>query len=68
MATWMLLVEFLENSISKDLEWDTNNQIPWPDSASELYSPSDRRLSAKLVPTFADRRVQRSQSGGSLRP
>jgi hypothetical protein len=28
---------------------------PWRDSASELYRPSDRRLSAKLVPTFADR-------------
>jgi hypothetical protein len=26
-----------------------------PESASELYRPSDRRLSAKLVPTFADR-------------
>jgi hypothetical protein len=25
----------------------------WPESASELYRPSDRRLSAKLVPTFA---------------
>jgi hypothetical protein len=29
---------------------------PWPESASELYRPSDRRLSAKLVLTFADRR------------
>jgi hypothetical protein len=29
---------------------------PWPESASELYRPSDRRLLAKLVPTFADRR------------
>jgi hypothetical protein len=28
---------------------------PWPGSASELYRPSDRRLSAKLAPTFADR-------------
>jgi hypothetical protein len=28
---------------------------PWPKSASELYRPSDRRLSAKLVPTSADR-------------
>jgi hypothetical protein len=28
---------------------------PWPESASELYRPSDHRLSAKLVPTFADR-------------
>jgi hypothetical protein len=26
--------------------------------ASELYRPSDRRLSAKLVPTFADRGVE----------
>jgi hypothetical protein len=25
---------------------------------SELYRPSDRRLSAKLVPTFADREMQ----------
>jgi hypothetical protein len=29
---------------------------PWPESVSELYRPSDRRLSAKLVPTVADRR------------
>jgi hypothetical protein len=31
------------------------NKTPWSESASELYRPSDRRLSAKLVPTFADR-------------
>jgi hypothetical protein len=31
-------------------------QTPWPESASELYRPSDRRLSAKLLQTFADRR------------
>jgi hypothetical protein len=30
-------------------------ETPWPEFASELYRPSDRRLSAKLVPTFADR-------------
>jgi hypothetical protein len=30
-------------------------KTPWPESASELYQPSDRRLSGKLVPTFADR-------------
>jgi hypothetical protein len=29
--------------------------IPWPEPASELYRQSDSRLSAKLVPTFADR-------------
>jgi hypothetical protein len=33
----------------------TNKQTPWPKSASELYRPSNRRLSAKLAPTFADR-------------
>jgi hypothetical protein len=37
---------------------------PWPESASELYRPSDRRLSAKLVATFADRELSRSQRGG----
>jgi hypothetical protein len=26
-----------------------------PESASELYRPSDRYLSAKIVPTFTDR-------------
>jgi hypothetical protein len=30
-------------------------KTPWPESASELYRPSYSRLSAKLVPTFADR-------------
>jgi hypothetical protein len=32
---------------------------------SELYRPSNRRLSAKLVPTFADRGVLHGQCGGS---
>jgi hypothetical protein len=27
---------------------------PWSESASELYRPSDRRFSAKWLPTFAD--------------
>jgi hypothetical protein len=33
----------------------TNKQTPWPQSAGELYRPSESRLSAKLVPTCADR-------------
>jgi hypothetical protein len=33
----------------------TKKKPPWPESASELYRPSDSRLSAKLVPTFAVR-------------
>jgi hypothetical protein len=32
-----------------------NKHTPWSESASELYRPSDRRLSAKLVSIFADR-------------
>jgi hypothetical protein len=32
-----------------------NNQTPWSESASELYRPSDRRLSEKWLPTFADK-------------
>jgi hypothetical protein len=31
-------------------------RTPWTESAKELYRQSDRRLSAKLVPTFEDRR------------
>jgi hypothetical protein len=30
-------------------------QTPWSEFASELYRPSDRRLSAKWLPTFTDR-------------
>jgi hypothetical protein len=30
-------------------------KTPWSESASELYRPSDRHLSAKCLPTFADR-------------
>jgi hypothetical protein len=39
---------------------------PWPVSASELYRPSDRRLSVKLVPTLAERGVPSGQRDGSL--
>jgi hypothetical protein len=34
---------------------DLHKKTQCPESASELYRPSDRRLSAKLLPTFADR-------------
>jgi hypothetical protein len=36
------------------------------ESASELHRPSDCHLSAKLMPTFEDRGVSRSQRNGSL--
>jgi hypothetical protein len=32
----------------------TNKQTPWLESVSEPCRPSESRLSAKLVPTFAD--------------
>jgi hypothetical protein len=41
---------------------------PWPQSTSELYRPSDHRLSAKLVPTFCGWSVPRGQRDESLRP
>jgi hypothetical protein len=34
---------------------DTNKQTPWSESASELYRPSNRRLSAKSLPTLTDK-------------
>jgi hypothetical protein len=45
----------LEPPLDKLKEQNISLQTPWSESASELYRPSDRRLSAKLVPTFADR-------------
>jgi hypothetical protein len=30
-------------------------ETPWPESVWQLYRPSERRLSAKLVPTSVDR-------------
>jgi hypothetical protein len=30
-------------------------KTPWSESANEVYRPSDRRLSAKWLPTFADK-------------
>jgi hypothetical protein len=38
---------------------------PLPKPTSELYRPRSRRLSAKLVPTSADRGVLLSQCGRS---
>jgi hypothetical protein len=32
-----------------------NKQTPWSESASKLYRSSDRRFSAKWLPTFADK-------------
>jgi hypothetical protein len=47
---------------------NSNKKTPWPQYARELYRPSDRRLSAKLMPTICDERVSCGQRDGSLRP
>jgi hypothetical protein len=43
-----------KKALGRPIETD-NKQTPWSESSSELYQPSDRCLSAKLVPPFADR-------------
>jgi hypothetical protein len=47
---------------------DLKDWISWPDSASELCRPSDRRLSVKSLLTFADRRCRVVCVTGTLRP
>jgi hypothetical protein len=51
------------------LQLATNKPTRWPESASELYRPSDCRLSAKLVPyllregaTWSVRRIPKAYS------
>jgi hypothetical protein len=43
-------------------------KTPWPVFASELYLPSDRCLSVKLLPTSADRELLHGQCARSLWP
>jgi hypothetical protein len=40
---------------SRFLQDKSYKRTPWPQSASKLYRPSDRRLLTKLVPTFVAR-------------
>jgi hypothetical protein len=55
-----LLFRLRATLVSSSLYYET----PWPESASE---PTERPyLSPKLVPTFADREVSRSQRDASL--
>jgi hypothetical protein len=55
LATPILPAPFNLLCLSLSVTWQNNNKhTPWAESASELYRPSDRRLSTKLVPTFAD--------------
>jgi hypothetical protein len=51
----------LSTTKNRSLEWSIT---PW--SASELYRPSDRRMSVKLVPTFADPVVSATDPHGRI--
>jgi hypothetical protein len=65
LTDWKAAVDH-RRSVHTSLYYQENacwTKTPWPESASELYRPSDRCLSAKLVQTFADRGVSRSQRG-----
>jgi hypothetical protein len=50
-----LIEYFLENEICFDHKWYWCIITAWPSSMSKLYRLSDRSLSAKLVPTLAER-------------
>jgi hypothetical protein len=64
-----LLSYFIGNNNTNLLRYVTSTIVtPWSESVSELCRPSGRHLSAKLVPTFANRGVSHSQRGGSLQP
>jgi hypothetical protein len=40
---------------TRNFIWMGGGGTPWPESASKVYRPSIRRLSAELVTTFAAR-------------
>jgi hypothetical protein len=46
---------FLSTDRMENKSSNNSSIIPWPESASELYQPSDSCLSEKLLPTFEDR-------------
>jgi hypothetical protein len=51
----MFLIFYKSTVPALNAQFEETKQTPWPESASELYRPSDRRLSAKRLPTFADK-------------
>jgi hypothetical protein len=55
LPQWSLLSLCWETASHYTTRIFIKKKTPWSESASELYRPSDRRLSAKWLPTFADR-------------
>jgi hypothetical protein len=57
------------SSSSSNINNNNNNkQAPWPLVHKRAMPTEGRCLSAKLVPTFASRRMSRGQRNGSPRP
>jgi hypothetical protein len=57
VRSWTQTIEFLfkySRELIKTIQKTKQKQTLWPYFANELYRPSDRRLSAKLVQTFED--------------
>jgi hypothetical protein len=52
----------------RDEQTNKQKQTPWSEPASELYRPSDRRMLAKSVPTFADGGRRVVSAANPLRP
>jgi hypothetical protein len=56
VSNWLFTdFNFPAHSIECLRKINIKTKTPWPESASELYRQGDSRLSAKLVPSFADR-------------
>jgi hypothetical protein len=55
LEAWMPGRAFIQVVLPAVYKQTKNKRTPWPESTSELYRPSDRRLSEKLVPPFANR-------------
>jgi hypothetical protein len=52
---WAGLRVSKEEYLAPPVQLADRSSSPWPESASELYRPSDHRLSVNCVPTFADK-------------
>jgi hypothetical protein len=67
MCYWMMCLDLCLHS-SRGANSLPLKKTPWPQSASELYRPRDRRLSAKLVPIFLRIEGATWSAWRSLRP
>jgi hypothetical protein len=57
-AMWFLSINVFTGARGWNGATKRLNKTPWPECASELYRPSNDRLTAQLVPTFSDTECQ----------